>query len=192
MKAGLWTQLPRDEQNLVDRLEDNFRRLDRSNIVADYDRGQLSLSTVTFPATQAPSADPNTLDDYEEGVWTPTLLLGGAAVGMTYGTRVGHYTKIGRIVHVVARVTLTALGSSTGNATITGLPFTNNSSVSVPLKLHSNALAAGITSPPWVAVPPSSAILSLIKFATGSASNMPETDFTNTSDLLLNGCYFVS
>jgi hypothetical protein len=28
-----------------------------------------SLNGITFPATQVPSADANTLDDYEEGTW---------------------------------------------------------------------------------------------------------------------------
>jgi hypothetical protein len=30
-----------------------------------------SLNGITFPATQVASADANTLDDYEEGTWTP-------------------------------------------------------------------------------------------------------------------------
>jgi hypothetical protein len=41
-------------------------------VAADIASGQtFSLNGITFPATQVPSADANTLDDYEEGTWTP-------------------------------------------------------------------------------------------------------------------------
>lgn len=86
----------------------------------------LPVGQLGFPATQNPSADANTLDDYEEGVWTPALKLGGNNVGMTYAsTPVGRYTKIGRTVFATGTLTLTARGSSTGSVTIAGLPFTS-------------------------------------------------------------------
>jgi hypothetical protein len=45
---------------------------------------------ITFPATQSASTDANTLDDYEEGTWTPSV--GGSA---TYGAQQnGRYIKI--------------------------------------------------------------------------------------------------
>lgn len=76
-------------------------------------RGQIK-----FPATDNPSADVNTLDDYEEGTWTPSI--GGSA---TYTSQVGTYTKVGRQVTVSASLIINSLG--TGSATtIQGLPFT--------------------------------------------------------------------
>jgi hypothetical protein len=81
---------------------------------------------IAFPATQVSSADANTLDDYEEGTWTPSLLFGSAAVGQT-GTFAGWYTKIGNQVFATCLINLTAKGSSTGAAYISGLPFTSNS-----------------------------------------------------------------
>ena len=42
---------------------------------------------ITFPATQSASSNANTLDDYEEGTWTPTVTFGGASVGITYNQR---------------------------------------------------------------------------------------------------------
>jgi hypothetical protein len=77
---------------------------------------------ITFPATQAASADPNTLDDYEEGTWTPALSF-TANTGITYTVRDGRYTKIGRIVTVGFSIVLSSKGASTGGAFITGLPF---------------------------------------------------------------------
>ncbi|MEP7241366.1 MAG: DUF2793 domain-containing protein, partial [Devosia sp.] len=85
----------------------------------------LPIGQLAFPATQNPSANANTLDDYEEGTWTPTILFGGAAVGIAYGTALGRYTKVGRLVVATANIVLTSKGSSTGGAQIGGLPFTS-------------------------------------------------------------------
>jgi len=49
---------------------------------------------ITFPATQSASSDANTLDDYEEGTWTPVFTAASTApTGVTYTTQVGKYTK---------------------------------------------------------------------------------------------------
>lgn len=71
---------------------------------------------VAFPATAVAVADVNTLDDYEEGTWTPSL--GGNA---TYNSQTGTYTKIGRLVYVYCDLAVNVLG--TGGQTISGLPF---------------------------------------------------------------------
>lgn len=76
---------------------------------------------IGFPATQVPSTDPNTLDDYEEGMFTPSL--GGTA---TYNARSGSYTKMGRLVTVRGSIWVLLIG--TGSTTvISGFPFTSNS-----------------------------------------------------------------
>jgi len=77
---------------------------------------------ITFPATQSASSDANTLDDYEEGTWTPTDASGA---GLTFSTAVGNYTKIGRVVTGSFRVTYPTTVSS-AQITIGGLPFTVN------------------------------------------------------------------
>src|SRR5262245_45536848 len=64
------------------------------------------------------------LQTYVEGTFTPALTFGGASVGITYATQSGFYTRIGRLVHIEIAIMLTSVGSSTGNAVITGLPFT--------------------------------------------------------------------
>lgn len=38
---------------------------------------------IKFPATQSASSDANTLDDYEEGTWTPTLTRAGQTINQT-------------------------------------------------------------------------------------------------------------
>jgi hypothetical protein len=86
----------------------------------------LNQGQIQFPATQNASSDANTLDDYEEGSWTPSVTFDGGSTGITYSNRFGFYTKIGRQVFVQCTVSLSSKGSSTGIARIEGLPFACN------------------------------------------------------------------
>lgn len=79
-----------------------------------------SGSGITFPATQSASTDANTLDDYEEGTYTPVPNPGSGAI--TSYTSSGKYTKIGNVVTVFASVVLTNVGTASGQLQIT-LPF---------------------------------------------------------------------
>ena len=82
-------------------------------------------SGVQFPATQVASTEPNTLDDYEEGTWTPTYSLGSGSG--TFTTQVATYTKIGRVVTLALRFVSSGT-SSAANLAIGGLPFSLASS----------------------------------------------------------------
>lgn len=82
---------------------------------------------IKFPATQSASSDANTLDDYEEGTFTPTLTFDTPGnLAITYTVRTGNYTKIGRMVNFACRILTSSFTHSTasGNLRITGLPFT--------------------------------------------------------------------
>jgi hypothetical protein len=86
---------------------------------------------ITFPATQSASSNANTLDDYEEGTWTPTITFGGSGnTGITYQGQSGIYTKIGNRVFITCYVQMLSKGSSTGGLNIVGLPFTTPSASS--------------------------------------------------------------
>ena len=69
----------------------------------------------------------NVLDDYEEGNWTPGVTFGGGNTGVNSGASAGSYTKVGRLVMASGLLLLSSKGSSTGNALLTGLPFTAGS-----------------------------------------------------------------
>jgi hypothetical protein len=75
---------------------------------------------ITFPATQSASSNANTLDDYEEGTWTPTVV--GGYTGVTYSSQHGWYTKVGRSVVISGRVNFSGTANSTG-ISVGGLPF---------------------------------------------------------------------
>ena len=74
---------------------------------------------ITFPATQSASTDANTLDDYEEGTFTPTI-ANFTVSGTT--TLTGAYTKIGRMVFVSIKFENTGTIAHSTSAFIT-LPF---------------------------------------------------------------------
>lgn len=78
---------------------------------------------ITFPATQSASSDANTLDDYEEGTWTPAIQGSTTAGTASYSNNAGRYTKIGRQVFVEAYIDWFS-GTGTGNLRIGNLPFT--------------------------------------------------------------------
>ena len=66
----------------------------------------------------------NKLDDYEEGTFTPGILNGWGILNPTYSTNAGVYTKVGNIVHVAFRITLSGGTTNTNGLKLTGLPFT--------------------------------------------------------------------
>jgi hypothetical protein len=79
----------------------------------------LTIGQIKFPATQVASANANTLDDYEEGTYTPDIRNGGWA----FGARSGFYTKIGNLVTVNLLVVWTANNTPSGASFEITLPF---------------------------------------------------------------------
>jgi hypothetical protein len=88
--------------------------------------GVLQVSNgISFPATQSASTDANTLDDYEEGTFSPSFSGSGGSAGAAAIAAVsGRYTKTGRIVTVNLEFYISNKGSWTGDFRITNLPFT--------------------------------------------------------------------
>jgi hypothetical protein len=102
-----------------------------------------SEGRIKFPAIQVPSTDPNCLDDYEEGVFSPVVIgltTGGTA---TYTSQLGNYTKIGKRVFFDIFVEWNSHTGS-GEMRVSGLPFLSaSSSISACTVWHRNyALAA--------------------------------------------------
>jgi hypothetical protein len=153
----------------------------------------LTSGQIDFPATQVPSAGANTLDDYEEGTFTPTITSAGGGAG-TYGTQVAGYVKIGRKVSVSGRVVLATKGTlAAGAVSISGLPFA---------ALNTANLYFAATSPSWVQLattavnvtgfisPGGSAIeLTLIPSATASPSAMVIADLNATGGFVFAAEY---
>jgi hypothetical protein len=82
---------------------------------------------ITFPATQSASSNANTLDDYEEGTWTPTIT--GVS---TYTAQNAVYTKIGKFVTVYGEIEATDPGGLAA-FDIASLPFAIQATVGYPV-----------------------------------------------------------
>ncbi len=89
--------------------------------------GNLSVSggQIAFPATQIPSADANTLDDYEEGEFQVTFTAATGTITVAVSADTLAYTKIGRVCHVQGFINISSVSSPTGLVTMSGLPFTS-------------------------------------------------------------------
>lgn len=113
--------------NAVARFNGTAGLLQNSAFIVD-DTGHVTSfgGNITFPGTQVTSAGANTLDDYEEGSWTPTFTASGATY--SYAFQQGVYTKVGNIVHVAAQINLNTSGNTLGTAQVfmSGLPFTGS------------------------------------------------------------------
>jgi hypothetical protein len=77
------------------------------------------------------TAAANALDDYEEGTFDPTIIGSSTAGTVTYNTRFGSYTKIGRQVSVIIYVNWSS-GNGTGNLQISNFPFTSRNDSGYP------------------------------------------------------------
>ena len=153
---------------------------------------------IDFSASPHQQATSELLDDYEEGVWTPSLEFGSSATGITYTSRGGTYTKIGRQVTVNFEVTLSDKGSQAGIARIDGLPF------SVANLMSGTTLQANGPCGFWDNVTDSSYIVFSALTDTNQlrightldkldeTQNMVNTDFTDTSHLRGSITYFTA
>lgn len=150
------------------------------------DASGAAAGQLKFPATQNVSTNANTLDDYEEGTWTPSIGGAGGQSGQAYGIQVGRYVKIGRLVTAQFRVQLSTLGSITGNVQIQGLPFTSenttNQSSSCAMGRWFNFVTALVSLSAQLA--PNTTAMTLYAAAGGAVagqSGLAQADLDNTT-----------
>jgi hypothetical protein len=135
---------------------------------------------IAFPATQSASSDANTLDDYEEGNFTPGVTFSGGTTGLTYASQNGSYVKIGRFVYASFNLQLSNKGSSSGPVQVTGLPFTVSSSVGFGI-CTANTFSLNSTIQTVLQITNGGTVMDL-KFG-GTDSNLANTDFTNSTQI---------
>lgn len=151
----------------------------------------ITAGQLIFPATQNPAAGANTLDDYEEGTFTPTITFGGSAVGVTYGIQAGFYTKIGNRVIFSFYVVLTSKGSSTGAVALNGLPFTSanvSNQYSCTSQYCGTVTNNGIIQC-YVAPNTTQILMEQMTPATGVSATITNTNVANTSNFMFTSSY---
>jgi hypothetical protein len=154
------------------------------------ERARFTANGLTFNGDTAAA---NALDDYEEGTWTPTISFGNASVGVTYTTNSGTYTKIGRQVTAVGYISMSNKGSSTGTARITGLPFTiaNAASFYAPPTFGQMNQITSLGQISGYGEIGATTILLLQTTLAGGLTTLANTDFANTSEIMVSFTYFV-
>ena len=101
---------------------------------------------IAFPAAANSSAGANTLDDYEEGTFTPALTcVTPGDLSTTYLVQLGSYVKIGRSVQVLVHLQTSSwvYTTASGNVKVTGMPFASNSSGTAAAAMGINTVNTG-------------------------------------------------
>ena len=150
---------------------------------------------ITFPATQSASTNANTLDDYEEGTWTPVFFGTTTAGTPTYGTRVATYTKVGRTVSVTCYISISNKGGMAGNLQLSGLPFTSlntgSSYGAFTVAEHGGLTFGAGTTCFGIETSVNNTILTF--YNNGSIVNSSQQTIVNTADstyIIFSGTYF--
>jgi len=122
------------------------------------------------------------------GTWTPALKFGGASTGMT-GTFTGTYARFGNLVFAACSITLTAKGTATGTATISGFPVSaaSDSSTAVCDLFNAASVTAGLTI--LLAGPGTSATVRIPN--SGGSSSASHSNFNDTTILRFSIVYRV-
>lgn len=98
---------------------------------------------IAFPATQSASSDVNTLDDYEEGTWTPTVTAGSGSI--TSLNTQGQYRKVGSLVSLQFYYQITNNGTGASSINVTNLPFANNIGANTSAGVIREIAVTGVT-----------------------------------------------
>ena len=122
------------------------------------------------------------------GTWTPALEFGGGTTGITYTTQTGNYVRAGALVYVHFSIVLSSKGSSTGAATITGLPFAGGG-VAPGMSIRYYANLASIAGSPfgWIGT----ATINMVQMGAATPSVLTDANFANNSRLDMWGIYYV-
>ena len=142
---------------------------------------------IKFPATQVASSDPNTLDDYEEGTFTPTVTQGVTSVTYDATTTRGIYRKIGSQLFFTLRINLTA-GTTNGSQLVLGaLPFAP--SLGNTYKCVSVGRFMAGASGTDIHAELTGDETSMLIFDCSDRTTVTGTEATNTLDLIVTGSY---
>jgi hypothetical protein len=150
-----------------------------------------SGSGITFPAAQSASSDANTLDDYEEGTYTPTVSYSGSTSGITYASRTGSYTKIGNVITVQVMVTLTNKGTGSGSV-IVSLPFTNKAERAGLAIGNSQGISANNSSYQAMVESGLANVYFRVPSGLGSTTELGYADINNSFYMAMSGVYLIS
>jgi len=142
---------------------------------------------ITFPATQSASSDANTLDDYEEGTWTPVYTTGGGGESVTYDIQSGKYTKIGNCVYFQFIIRTDVFSGGSGNIRVS-LPFAPSGSALQVTAYTGEASSWTTNCPTCGYIGGGSANMGLQRISGTGSTDITTSNITNSANSnLLNG-----
>lgn len=158
-------------------------------------KGKISLMALQDTPTAA--AHWRVVDVVDEGTFTPVLTFGGAAVGMTYSVQAGVYQRIGNRCNTSVKIVLTAKGSSTGSAIVSGIPYLASSSSGgeIPGTFYGNGCSAnGFNITPYILANTGNMYFSCTSVTVNAsgAANLAEVHFSNTAMFMANFSYLIA
>ena len=127
---------------------------------------------------------------YDEGTFTPGITFGGGATGLTYSNRGGWYRRIGNMVFFEVSIYLSAKGSSTGEARVTGLPYTVKAGPpynTLPMRAET---MAGTTALVAAAYPATTTVI-MYNYAGNTITALTDANFNGTSVIYISGTYAI-
>jgi len=131
------------------------------------------------------NTDANTLDDYEEGTWTPVLNAPGNA---SYTEQTGAYTKIGNVVNIWGTLTINAIGTASSSS-LAGLPFSATANGGLFLT-YSGSLAKSQYSYVTGQIVTGTTRIDMLEYdATTGVSAMSAAEISSGGDLYFYGNY---
>ena len=151
----------------------------------------LSGGRISFPAIANVSSGANTLDDYEEGTFTPTFTASTTNPTVTYNASTyGAYVKIGRLVFINLRIVIATLTSAgTGNIRIAGLPFSSNATDAYG-QLSVGYRGSWTTTAPTIAyVESAQTFMNLGVVSGGGVAFTTQANLAAASEVMISGFY---
>jgi len=128
------------------------------------------------------------------GTFTPILRFGGGTTGITYSTQSGHFRQTGKTIFFAISLVLTSKGSSTGAATIAGLPAN-----AIVLTDPGQIIACGVTAVTLVggsifgSIASSATTINIYGNVSGSGvTGYADTNFANNSEIYMSGSYLIA
>lgn len=147
------------------------------------------VNQIRFPAPPVLSSNANTLDDYEEGTWSPSLTCGTSGT-ITLSDANARYTKIGNMVTVFAVVVVSGVFSPVGELRLNGLPFAIGAYGGGTFAPFAFGLAATATTS-LVGVANSATSYAIIsKYAAGGVANLAQ-DVQNNTGIYVSFSYLI-
>jgi hypothetical protein len=148
-----------------------------------------SLVAIPVPA-QAPIWNKGPVTEVTTGAWTPGVAFGGGTTGITYTQQTGSYIRINGWVCVNGVFQLSAKGSSTGAAFITGLPFAvrNNADSYAAIAIYPGVMSYSGTPIARANVNTTTVQLANIVDA-GTTTQLTDANFSATTFIYTQGCY---